>query len=153
MRKKLFKKFEKGISLIDTVSASVILMVIVSGTLHYRYFATLDIEKAKKNLDAVEITVALSQAWQGANGVETFDTVTSFSPLLTISEGTGESAPDGYTLLGKYDVQSDDVTFHTTMSYKDIDSKMRHLNLITSWINGSSTSEKTFQMTSYVYSE
>lgn len=153
MKKGKIKKIDKGLTLVEIVSASVVLMVIVLGTLHFRYHAVLDIEKSKKHLDAVELAAVMVNSWQGFNGAETFDPVSTLSSEISIDSGTGEQQPDGYTLLGKYDITSDETVYHSTMSYKDYDTTLRQLNIIISWPFGNSDNDKTFQMTNYVYME
>ncbi len=147
--KKQKYKFRRGISLVDTIAATAVLMVIVTGTLFYRYYATLDIVKSRNHLDAVEMTVALLHAWQGVNGDESFDPVTDLYPQMNISSGSSQNQPDGYNLLGKYDISKEQTVYHLTMSYKDIEDSIRQLNIQTSWSQNDTDNQKTLKLTSY----
>lgn len=148
------KAFKKGMSLVDTMAASLILLVIVIGTLNYRYYALLDIQKAQKHLDAAELTVFMNNAWLGATGVETFDPAATFGDNMNITVGDGDfiDAPAGYTLLNKYNVISEGTTYQLIMSYKDIDAHLRELNSTVSWSFGEGNN-KTFQLTTFAYKE
>ena len=148
--KKRYYKFEKGISLVDTIAASAVLMVIVTGTLFYRYHSTLNIEKSKYHLDAVELTVAVLGAWQGVNGNENFDPSISLSSKMNISSGSGQNQPEGYSLVGKYDLSKEQTIYHVTLSYKDVEDSLRQINVQTSWSEGSDN-DKIIKLTSYVY--
>jgi hypothetical protein len=147
-------KFKKGMSLVDTMAASLILLIIVIGTLSYRYYAVLDIQKAHRYLDAVELTALMNNAWKGIDGLETFDPVTTFENEMNIAVGTGDfiEVPSGYTLLNKYDVVSDGGTYSLIMSYKDVDAHLRELNSMVLWDFGGENN-KTFQLTTFVYKE
>jgi hypothetical protein len=147
-------KFKNGMSLVDTMAASLILLVIVIGTLNYRYYAVLDIQKAHRHLDAVELTTFMNNAWKGVDGTETFDPAVTFVDEMNITIGKGDSieTPGGYTLLNKYDVVSDGGTYNLIMSYKDIDAHLRELNSMVSWSFGGENN-KTFQLTTFVYKE
>lgn len=147
-------KYRNGMSLVDTMAASLILLIIVIGTLNYRYYAMLDIQKAHRHLDAVELTSFMNNAWNGVDGAATFDPVTTFGEEMNIALGTGDiiEVPSGYTLLNKYDVVSDGASYQVIMSYKDIDARLRELNSTVSWSFGGDNN-KTFQLTTFVYKE
>ena len=148
------RKNRKGMSLVDTMAASLILMIVVIGTLNYRYYAVLDIQKAHKHLDAAELTAFMNNAWKGVDGVETFDPAVTFGEEMKIAISKEESikTPESYTLLNNYDVVSDGTNYHLIMSYKDVDAHLRELNSMVSWSFGGENN-KTFQLTTFVYKE
>jgi len=140
----------RGFTLIDVMIAMLILLIISLGILTYRYTAALNILKAKEHLTAADLAATLIETWQGVNGSETFDPETTLSTDLSISSGTGQDEPAGYTLLGKYDIQDDNKTYQLTLSWKDIDASLRELNVIITWLYLNETNQKTYQLTTYV---
>lgn len=144
------RTIRKGISLVDVAAATLIMTVVVLGTLQYRYLSMRDIRKAEDQLKATEIAVCLTESWKGVNGIETFDPVSKFGDEMDIIEGTGEDNPEEYTPLGKYDITSEEMICHASLAYKDVDTTLRELNVIVSWPFGGDDQTKTFTVSSYV---
>ncbi len=140
----------KGFTLIDVMTGILILFIVVLGSLRYRYVSAANIEKAKEQLTAADLAATFIETWQGAIGSETFDPEVVFTTDLSISSGTGQDQPAGYTLLGKYDVLDDNNTFHLTLSWNDVDASLRELNVLVTWSLSNESNEKTYQLTTYV---
>ena len=125
--------YRKGFSLIDTVAGMLILFIIVMGGLSYRYVSAANIQKSQQHLSAADLTTTFLETWQGVGGSDTFDPETTFASVLTISNGNGENAPNGYTLLGKYSVMEENIPYEVTLSWSDVSASLRALNVIVTW--------------------
>ncbi len=143
------KKEEKGFSLPDTMVAVLVLMIIVTGSLSYRYVSAANIEKSQQHLTAMDLAVTFLETWQGVSGASTFDPEIVFAGNLPLDDGSGENQPSGYTLLGKYEVTDDNDTYQLTLSWNDVGSSLRALNVIVAWTPGKETDTKTYQLTTY----
>ncbi|MFC1636247.1 hypothetical protein ACFL5Z_15560 [Planctomycetota bacterium] len=127
----------RGVSLLDTMAAVVILMIALLGTFTLRYTVALDGRRADARTTAARIAMMLCESWRGIDGDETYDPVIHLSSDLKVAEGTGPAYPDDFTLLGSYTIAFDDGigvdNYMTTLSWKDIQSGLRALNVIVTW--------------------
>jgi hypothetical protein len=154
----------RGMSLVDAMIAIAILLIALLGTFTLRYTAALDSRRANAQTTAARIALMLCESWQGINGDETYDPATHFGSDFKVSEGAGPAKPDDFTLLGSYTVAFDSETgvnnYMTTLSWKDIQSGLRALNVVVAWasreqlegatqqIDGVSV-DKSFELTVY----
>jgi hypothetical protein len=89
-------------------------------------------------------------------GSETYDPVARLGAGMAITASEGPDAPEGYTVLGSYEIVLNDITFYATLSRKDINSSLRALNTTVVWAqrtheqNGLDDSDKSFELTTYV---
>jgi hypothetical protein len=152
-------KSKKGTSLVEVMVAMVILIALVVGAVQYRYYATLDARKAAMQRTAATIGLLLCENWRGVKGTETYDPTAHLGPDITIIQATAsedvESEEDGFILLGRYTVILDDVKYYATLSWKDVKSELRALNVIVAWAQryqggGSESADKLFKLTTYV---
>jgi len=97
----------------------------------------------------------LCESWNGVKGSETYDPSAHFSSDITIATGTGPAKPDGFTLLGSYIITSEGVNYYATLSWKDVASGLRALNVIMAWplqeptITDFDNTNKLFNLTTY----
>ena len=140
----------KGFTLIDTMAGMLILFIIVLGSLSYRYVSAANIQKSQQQLSAADLATTFLETWQGVSGTETFSPLTTFSETLAISDGNGEDAPSDYTLLGKYSVIEENVTYELTLSWNDVSDSLRALNVTVTWYYVNETNSKKYQLTTYV---
>jgi Tfp pilus assembly protein PilV len=145
-----------GISLIETMNAIVILSIGLIGISGYRYCSTLDAHKADTYIASARIGQLLSESWRGMQGSETYDPVAHLEAGMTITASTGPDAPMGYTVLGCYKIVLNDNVFFTTLSWKDLNSDLRVLNVLLIWDqrsqgqNDIDESDRSFELTTYV---
>lgn len=119
-----------GFTIIEMMVAILVVGVLVIGTAGYRYYSALDARRAENDATATRIALLLNEGWRGAmdgNGV-----VTSFNPTkdptkldgiitdfkVATATGSVPSTPSGFTLLGNYQVTTDNAVYLVTMSYK-----------------------------------
>lgn len=154
----------RGVSLVDTMIAAMILLIGLLGTCGIRYAAALDGRRADAQTTAARIALMLCESWRGINGDETYDPTIYLSPDLTITKGTGPANPYDFTLLGSYTVAFDSGTgtnnYMTTLSWKDIQPGLRALNVGVAWASreqlegttqqmGGVSVDKSFELTVY----
>jgi hypothetical protein len=118
------------------------------GSAYYRYVTALSVQQAQEQLTGADLAVMLLETWQGLSGSQAFGPDNAFSSYLTISSAEG-SAPDGYTLLGAYDVLAGSRTYTCTLYWKDIESKLRELGVTVSWPIGNGQQQKAYPLTAY----
>jgi len=155
MVKKTYNRFSRGLSIIETVIAIVIIALAVLGTISLRYQSTLDTRRAEVGTAASRVALMLTETWRGLQGSETFNPLALLSTELEIQTGGGPAEPNGFTLLGNYLVELKNVSYYTTLSYKDINSSLRALNVTVAWEQRGTEdaaldgSDKTFILTTY----
>ena len=127
----------RGVSLVDTLVAVTILLIVLLGIFTIRYIVALDARRAEARTTAARIAQMLCESWRGLDGDETYDPGIHLGSDLGISEGAGPSNPDDFTLLGSYTVAFDDGVgvdnYMTTLSWKDVKSGLRALNVVVVW--------------------
>lgn len=157
-------KHSKAFSLVEVMAAILILSVAVIGTSGYRYYTTLDARKADMQATAARVALMLCESWRGVKGDENYDPTTHFGYELQITTIDDSdiiyAAPNGFTALGYYQILLNDFPCHMTMSWQDVSSGLRALNVIVSWPQRASysqsyvlsddISEKTFRLTTYI---
>ena len=136
--------------------AVAILSITLIGVSGYRYCSTLDTRKADAYTASARIGYLLSESWRGMQGSETYDPVARLGAGLTITASEGPAAPEGYTVLGSYEIVLNDITFYATLSWKEINSNLRALNTTVVWAqrtheqNSLDDSDKSFELSTYV---
>ena len=144
-----------GFSLISIMIAITILVAALIGTSNFRYYSALDAKKATAKITASRIGLMLCENWRGLGGIETYDPVAYLSSDLTITTSTGPAKPGDFTFLGSYTVTVNNAHFYITLSWKDVSTGLRALNIIVSWAQrDQSTSslndaDKSFRLTTY----
>ncbi|MDT8302497.1 MAG: hypothetical protein RQ760_13515 [Sedimentisphaerales bacterium] len=145
-----------GFSLVSIMIAMTILIAALIGTSNFRYYSAMDARKAEAKITASRIGLTLCENWRGLGGLTTYDPVAFLSSDLTITASSGPAEPGDFTLLGSYTVTVNNVNFYVTLSWKDVSTGLRALNIIVSWAQrelGQSSlkdADKMFQFTTYV---
>jgi hypothetical protein len=135
--------------------AMVIVLVALIGTSNFRYYSTLDAQKAAAKITASRIGLMLCENWRGIGGVETYDPATSLGSALTITTSTGPAEPADFTLLGSYTITVNGAKYYITLSWKDVSSGLRALNIIVAWaqrnqgVSSLNDADKSFKLTTY----
>ena len=148
--------YRSGISLVETMNAVAILSITLIGVSGYRYCSMLDTRKADAYIASARIGYLLSESWKGMQGYEAYDPVARLGAGMTITASDGPDAPGGYTVLGSYETVLNDITFYATLSWKDLSSNLRALNIILVWAQRTheqtelDDADKSFELTTYV---
>ena len=127
------RRFRRGLSLVDAMSAIVVLVVTVIGAADYRYYAALDERKATIQVGAARIGVLLCEGWRGVKGSDAYDPTTYSGSDLVITASSGPEEPEGFTLLGSYTVELNGGNYYTTLSWNDVYTELRALNVVVTW--------------------
>jgi type II secretory pathway pseudopilin PulG len=152
----LIKKAGRGFTHIDILIAIAILVIAILGTSVYQYQAELNAHKADVQATAVRTAAMLCVGWTGEDGVDTFNPVSAFTGDMSITAGTGPATPSGFTTVGSYVFTIDNFYYYATLSYKDINTEVRALNVVISWdktchgVQGLPAANARYQMTTYV---
>lgn len=151
------RKSAAAFTLIEVMLTTLILLVAVVGTSGYRYYGALDARRSAMRIAAARIGLLLCENWRGFKGTETYDPTTYFSSELTI---TAITVPDGFvgegfTTLGGYKVVMDNTNYYAILSWKDVDTGLRALNVVVAWAQreqgatGIADADKLFSLTTY----
>lgn len=149
-------RLQSGISLVETMNAIVILSIGLIGISGYRYCSTLDAHKADTYIASARLGYLLSESWRGLQGSEAYDPTAHLGASLSITAGGGPDAPGGYTVLGSYRIALNDNVFYATLSWKDLNSDLRALNVVLIWAQSSQgqndidEANRSFELTTYV---
>ena len=123
----------RGYSLIGIMISIIIFLTALIGTSNFRYYSTLDAQKAAAKITASRIGLMLCENWRGLGGIETYDPVAYFGSDLTFTASSGPAEPGDFTLLGSYTTTVNSANFYITLSWKDVSAGLRALNIIVSW--------------------
>jgi len=135
--------------------ATVIILVALIGTSNFRYYSTLDAQKAAAKITASRIGLMLCENWRGIGGIETYDPTTSLGSDLTITTSTGPAEPADFTLLGSYTITLNGANYYITLSWKDVSTGLRALNVVVAWaqrtqgVSSLNNADKSFKLTTY----
>ena len=157
------KYMRSGSTLITSLIAITIILIAVIGTSNFRYYAAMDTRRATALTEASRISLLLCESWRGMNGDLSYDPITNLGSDLTIKSDNGPSAPSGFTSLGSYliklgtssDQNEYHISYYTTLSWRDIQTGLRALNVNVSWAqhdsgkNGLAEADKSFSLTIY----
>lgn len=133
--------FHQGVTLVEVMCAIVILTVAVLGSSGYRYYSTLDARKADMRIAASRIGLLLCEGWRGVKGTNTYDP-TSYSgsglAITAVGNETVSFTPGAvnyyyFTQLGNYRVVSAGNDYYAVLSWKDVDTGLRALNVVVLW--------------------
>ena len=130
-------------------------MIAIIGTSSFKYHTFREARKASRQINAARVGLILCESWRGLEGDETYDPATYFSPGLTIEEGDGPDAPEDFTLLNSYTFTLDETTYYTTLSWKEVATDLRALNITVVWDQYEQEegtfddADKSFTLTSY----
>ncbi len=152
----------RGVTLISTLIAVVILLIALIGTSTFRYTAALDGRRADAQTTAARVALLLSESWRGLGGDASLDPLQLAAGDFTVSKSTwdGHVTPDGFTLLGNYEIvmdsgDPDGLAYYATLSWNDVQPGLRALNVNVAWAQRSETAEgaknvdKSYALTTY----
>jgi hypothetical protein len=148
-------KLSGGFTIPEAIIAMLIMAIAVLGTMSMRYQSVLDSKRADVGISASRLVLMITETWRCLAGSETFDPISTFGSELTIEQGEGPDVPDGFTLLGNYKITFNGVEYYTTLSYQDINTAIRQLNVQAAWEQRGTEqatldmSDKNFAITAY----
>jgi len=151
-------KFGGAFTLVEVMAAILILSVAMLGASGYRYFAALDERRATIQATAARIGLLLCESWRGVKGDETFDPTAYFASDLTINKIVDPSSLEsqykdpGFTLLGACTVTTNGINYDVLLSWKDLSTELRALNVVVTWYSWRSQNplpDKSFKLTTY----
>lgn len=147
----------RGVSLVGTMVAVVILLVALIGTSSFRYYAALDGRRADAQTSAARVALMLCESWSGVDGALTYNPIVQLGSDLVVTQSlTGPAKPLDFTLLGTYKVVLKDfhgVNHYATLSWKDVQPGLRALNVVVAWAqrgadaDGLENVDKSFRLT------
>lgn len=150
-------KSENAFTLIEVMTATVIILIAVIGTSAYRYTTSLFARQSDMHMTAARTALLLCESWRGNEGSENFDPTVYSSSNLNISTLRFASyAPIGFNVLGRYQIVISGDYYYATLSYKDAAAGLRVLNVTIAWKQHASDStgflqaDKTIELTTYV---
>ncbi len=149
------KKVRSGVSLIEVMSAMLVLLIAVIGASSYRYYNSIDTRKANAHITAARIGYLLCESWRGLQGADYYDPIAHLGSDLAITAGNNPDAPQDFTLLGTYQVLLNDVHYDIILSWQDGGGGLRALNIVLFWTlkgqvqDGDDVAE-SFKLTAYV---
>lgn len=152
-----------GFTLVEVMLATLILLVAVIGASGFRYYAALDGRRAAMQTTAARVGQLLCESWRGLSDPNTFDPVAHFGSELAITTVAETSMLEyhykaaDFTLLGVYTIAANDVSYCAVLSWKDVGSGLRALNVVVIWpLQGRIYSDyldynacKSFKLTTY----
>jgi len=147
---------KSAFTLIEVMIAITILLIAILGTSAYRYNAALSARRADLYTNAARTAILLCEGWSGLGGDTTFDPVGAFGSDLTITNNVGPGAPSTFTTLGSYKILLEGSDYYATLSWKNLDTELRALNVIVSWnqcgrgTNSFDSVDKSYRLTTYI---
>ena len=126
-------RMRSALTIIEGIIALIVLVIAVIGSSTYRYSAKMNARKAYMYITASRMASMLCDGWSGEGGDVSFDPVATFSPDLDISADSGPEAPSGFTAIGGYRIIIEGTYYYTTLSYKDLGSGLKALNVVVNW--------------------
>ena len=153
-------KCAAAMTLVEVMGSVLILSVAVIGASAYRYHSALDARKADVRATATRIALLLCENWRGVSGAvsgdEAYDAEDYFAHGLSFdASGEGPEVPADFTELATYTIELNGINYYTTLSWKDVATGLRALNVVVAWNqrNTGSTAfadaDKSFRLTTY----
>ncbi|HUW20853.1 MAG TPA: prepilin-type N-terminal cleavage/methylation domain-containing protein [Sedimentisphaerales bacterium] len=165
-------KCQAGLTLVEIMIATVVLVIVVLGTSAFRYNAALGAREADLRMTAARIAVLLCESWQATSDPNLFEPVANLSSDLAITRifrsGEIDAAAIGgpedpaFILFGGYKILIDRVDYYAILSYSYISTGLRALNVTVLWPGGhqayvgkvnsmpNRNTYKSFRLTTYV---
>ncbi len=156
-------KSSAGVTLIEVMAATVILTITVLGASGYRYYSALDARKAAKQNSGARIALLLCENWRGrgTDRTATYDPTAHLGSDMKITASShGPAVPEGFMLLGRYEIGVNGTRYWATLSWRDEAGLpgLRTLNVVVAWAQGRQDStdagtpvmDKTFKLTTYM---
>lgn len=123
-----------GVTLIETMYATVILLIILIGASGFRYFSSLNTRWADEQITQARVAQLLCASWAGVEGDETYDPTDHLESDLDITNlSPPNNLPPGFNLLGRYKITIEDVDYRAVLAWNDVSSDLRALRVKVVW--------------------
>jgi Tfp pilus assembly protein PilV len=145
-----------GFTFLEVMIAMSMLIIAILGTSAYRYSAALSARRADLQTTAARTALLLCESWTGAGGATNFDPKVAFGTDIAIIDSVGPNTPAGFTELGRYRILLEGNDYYATLSWKNLATELRALNVVVSWdqfgrgTNAFSGANKSYRLTTYV---
>jgi hypothetical protein len=156
---KLPKRKSAGLTLVEILIAMTLIILVVIGSMSFRYRAVMDAREADARITAARVGSMLLNAWVARIGSASFDPVAEFNPGIPILVSTsGPAVPTGFIELNKYHIICDDVNYYSTLSHKPTSSgQAGALTITINWLNdyrvwSESAAKQSVELTTFVRS-
>jgi len=152
------KKFAAAVTLVEVMAAAAVLVVVIIGASAYRYHAALQEKRAAMQMTSSQFASLLCESWRGAGSTEMYDPRTALGASLPLKKvrASRDAAPDGFTILGRYVANIDDVAYNALLSWRNATPSLRELNVVVGWsqLNPGTPDpdkvDKLYKLTTYV---
>jgi hypothetical protein len=151
------QNFRPGLTFIEILLASAILLIAVLGASVFRYNAALGARKADIRSTAARTALLLCESWRGSSDPNNFAPEDTLGSQLTITDvDSGFSGPTGYTLLNSYTITNEGVNYYAILAWQDIAPGLRALNVTVMWNQRGSDADalggpdKSYRLTTYI---
>ncbi|MHC4645457.1 MAG: type IV pilus modification PilV family protein [Planctomycetota bacterium] len=134
-------KSRSGVTLIEIIVATVVILVAIIGAMSYRYYSILDARNAKVYATAGRVGSLLLENWRGTGGRSTPGE--QFDPqdlrfgsglIRSAISAAGPAVPVDLQAFGTYAFIVDGATYYATLSYRDDAAEdLRVLNVCVGW--------------------
>ena len=131
-----------GFTLVEVMAATAVLVVAVLGSSAFRYSAALSARTADEKRDAAQMALLLCESWVAAGGSATYDPITSLSSDMAMTNSSWSElmqncgseiasvCPVGFSQSGLYAFTLNNTDYKAILSWKDVNSGLRVLNVI-----------------------
>lgn len=155
------RKYPAGLTFVEIMIASAILIIAVLGASVFRYDSALSARKADLQATAARAALLLCESWRGASEPNSFDPTqlvsSDLGSLLTIeSDSIMHELPEGFTLSGVYRIVANGTDYYAILSWRDVAPELRALNVAVLWdqrgsgLDSYRYPDKSFRLTTYV---
>ena len=128
------RKRASGVTLIEVMAVTVILIIALLGTSGYRYCSSLNARWAGEQIIAARLGQLVCGNWAGVEGNETFDLTASLSSNLTVETLTPtKSLPSAFILLGEYRITLEGVAYDCVLAWQNVTPELRALWVSVEW--------------------
>jgi hypothetical protein len=133
MHRRQYNK-QSGFSLVEIVTAMVVLMIGILGASSFRYHAAISERLTRAKVSATRIGMTVLETWHGMDGDETFDPAAVLpAELGAETVFTGPAAPAGFTPISICHLTLDETHYYVTLSYKDGVNDLRTMSVVVGW--------------------
>ena len=125
-------KSAAAFTLAEVMVVILILVVTMLAGSGYRYYSAMDARTAALHRTAARLAMLLCENWRGIEGSEAYDPAAylgSASPITATGTPPGV-AEEGFNLLGTYKVVLNGDNYYAALSWKDLNTELRALNVI-----------------------
>jgi hypothetical protein len=123
-----------GVTLIEVMVATAILIITIAGISGYRYCSSLNAHCSEKQITAARVGQLLCGSWAGVKGTEIFDLKAFLGPDLLIETlDTPTNPPHAFVSLGRYRITIEGFAYDCELAWNDVSSDLRALWIRVGW--------------------